>query len=290
MLAEAPDVHYIHEPFNVTDPPDRGVCNARFRYWFTHVSSANEPSYYSDIKNTIDLKYNWSAALKLCRSAEDLRKVMREYGHLRRLRRKGARPLIKDPLALLSAEWLATKFDMNVVIVIRHPAAFVSSIKQLGWSHPFSHFVEQPSLMNTLLAPFAAEIRDYANKNYGIVDQGIMLWKVLHYVITKYQERNKGWIFVRHEDISRDPIPAFTDLYERLNLTLSARAKATIFEYSGNANPGDSDAPVDSEMTLKRDSRANIYNWKQRLTPAEIEMIRERVEDISRVFYANSDW
>jgi hypothetical protein len=33
-----------------------------------------------------------------------------------------------------------------------------------------------------------------------------------------------------------------------------------------------------------------MWNWKNRLTPTEIKTIRERVEDISKVFYSNEDW
>ena len=290
MLAEAPHVFYIHEPFSVTDPPGAGICNAKFQYWFTYVTAVNEMAFYRDIKNTIDLKYNWTAALKKCRSIKDLRKVRSEHQLFSKHRREGSRLLIKDPLALFSAEWLANKFDMKIVVVVRHPAAFVSSIKKLDWPHPFAHFVDQPFLMNTVLAPFAAEIRDYSTRNYGIVDQAILLWKVLHFAIAKYQEQHKEWIFIRHEDISRDPIVGFADLYERLNLNFSDRAKTTILEYSNETNPEDTDAPVGSETTLKRDSRINIWNWKSRLTLAEIELIKEKVEDVSRIFYATADW
>jgi hypothetical protein len=75
-----------------------------------------------------------------------------------------------------------------------------------------------------------------------------------------------------------------------LNLVFSQRTIEKINEYSGAANPGDSSAPVGCETTLKRDSRSNIWNWKTRLTPVEVDTIRERVEDISQAFYANEDW
>jgi hypothetical protein len=290
MLAEAPGVFYIHEPFSVTDPPSPGICNARFQYWFTYITSANELTFYRDMKNTLDLKYNWPAALKSCHSVEDFRKVRREWGLFRRHRLEGSRLLIKDPIALLSAEWLAGEFDMDVVILIRHPAAFVSSIKKLNWNHPFYHFIEQPALMKAFLDPFAAEIREYASRDYGVFDQAILLWKLMHYVILQYKERHKSWIYLRHEDVSRDPMTAFADLYERLNLGFCDHARMKILEYSDVRNPADTEAPVGSEMTLKRNSGLNVWNWKNRLTPTEIKTIRERVEPVSNAFYSDADW
>ena len=73
-------------------------------------------------------------------------------------------------MAFFSAEWLADRFDMNVVIVIRHPAAFVSSVKKLNWHHPMSHFLEQPALMREHLYPFEEQIRELASREHDLID------------------------------------------------------------------------------------------------------------------------
>ena len=41
---------------------------------------------------------------------------------------RGYNPLIKDPIAIFSADWLADKYDMNVVVLSRHPLGFISSL------------------------------------------------------------------------------------------------------------------------------------------------------------------
>jgi hypothetical protein len=48
MLAEAPAVFYIHEPFSVSHPPGAGICKARFTYWFTYITRKNEAAYYKE--------------------------------------------------------------------------------------------------------------------------------------------------------------------------------------------------------------------------------------------------
>src|SRR5262245_38121174 len=79
MLAEAPDLFYIHEPFSVTDGPGRGVCNVKFKYWFTYVSRENEADFYQPIKNMMALRYDLAGALVSVRSVPDLHRVSIEY-------------------------------------------------------------------------------------------------------------------------------------------------------------------------------------------------------------------
>jgi hypothetical protein len=290
MLAEAPSLLYIHEPFSVSDAPSRGICNTEFKYWFTHITRENESKFYEPIRNMVHLKYDVVGGLKTYRSKEGLRELRREYVSFWRHRQKNAKALIKDPIAFFSAEWLAERFDMNVVMVIRHPAAFVSSIKKLGWRHPFLHFQEQTSLMREFLYPFAAEIREHASKKHDPFDQAILLWKLIHYTMIRYQESHRKWIFVRHEDISRHPIEAFRKLYIQLGLEFTDETRNVIGSYSASTNPSETNALVGSEEILKRNSISSIWNWKERLTTSEIKRIRGGVEDISRAFYSDEDW
>ena len=46
----------------------------------------------------------------------------------------------------------------------------------------------------------------------------------------------------------------------------------------------------ESAPGLKLDSRANIWNWRQRLTAAEIARVRARTETLAGHFYDAADW
>ena len=46
------------------------------------------------------------------------------------------------------------------------------------------------------------------------------------------------------------------------------------------------DKPVD----IRRDSRANIANWKHRLEPGEVERIRSITGSVSDRYYGDADW
>jgi hypothetical protein len=113
MLAEAPYVYYIHEPFSVTDFPHRGICNVEFEHWFTYITKENEDKYYRGIKNTLNLNYDWMGGLKTIHSFSDLKTAIAEYQNS--LAHKNSRILVKDPIAFFSAPWLAERFNMKIV-------------------------------------------------------------------------------------------------------------------------------------------------------------------------------
>ncbi len=284
MISQSSSVGYIHEPFSPNH--EQGICGAKFDYWFPYISDKNGSIYYEDIKNTISFSYNLVGAVMAIRSPKDLLRLLRNYSKFLVYRISNVRPLLKDPIAVFSVEWLASTFDMDVIVLIRHPAAFASSLKRLNWTHPFSHFLEQPLLMRDYLYPFESEIREYAYRKHDIIDQAILLWKVIHHVIVKYQKNHDDWIFLHHEDLSQAPLFGFQTLFNKLNLEFSEHVRKVIEKHSDSSNPVETQDP----MCIKRDSKSNIWNWKSILTVSDIERIRAGVEEISSVFYSDEDW
>jgi hypothetical protein len=193
-------------------------------------------------------------------------------------------PLVKDPIALFSAEWLADTFGMDVLVLIRHPAAFVNSLVRKGWDHPFSHFTEQPELM-AQLAPHREELEHFAAHEQPLFDQAVLLWVVIHDRIREYEER-RPWTFLRHEDVSREPVRRFRELYDALGLTWTAEVQATIEAHSGAGNPADTDDPA----SHRRESAAVITSWKRHLSAEQVRSIRARTEGLARRWYDDHDW
>ena len=277
----------IPEPLN-WETQSLGMLGKRLRFWFPYITEANGARYVKPIRRMLTFQYSLFGGLKGVRSREDLTRVSWEYRTFRQSRALAARPLVKDPFALLAVEWLAATFGMDIVILIRHPAAFASSIKRLNWPFPFDHFLRQPQLMRDHLAPFEQQIKEYAETDQDIIDQAILLWRILYYVVSEYQRRGDKFIFVRHEDLSRDPVGGFQDLFARLELDFSPEVRSLVQEHSAPSNP--EDVPVEDAFSLKRDSKAGIWTWKDRLTGSEIERIRAGTWDVAQAFYSNDDW
>jgi hypothetical protein len=284
MLSTASGVTYIHEPFSTRHR--RGICDVPFHHWFPYISRENEDQYVAPITDMLEFRYKPRAEARALRRPRDVGRFVRDWARFSLARRRNRRPLLKDPIAVFSVEWLWERFDVEPVILVRHPAAFASSLKQLNWTHPFRDFLLQPLLMRDVLAPFDEDIRAFAARERPILDQAILLWKLIHHAISAYRRRHPGWVFLRHEDIARDPVPEFERLFGRLDLDFGAGTERRVREHSDPSNP----AEVADGGVLKRDSRSSIWTWKTRLTHEEIERIRNGVWPISEEFYADADW
>lgn len=287
MLAHSHEVQYIHEPFNLKCR--RGICRANFERWYSYVDR-NVDDYHnihSSLSDTLSFRYAFASEFRDLSSARDLMRAIRDALEMGRGRFFHLRPLMKDPLALFSSEWLSSSFDMDVVILIRHPAAFASSLKVKGWSFPFSHLLNQKKLMDRYLNGFREELRDYSNHEKDIVSQSILLWKITHHVISKYQEVYPHWLYLRHEDLSRNPSNGFSQLYEHLGLEFSPDIQARVEASSGRKNPTETSQNIHN---VNRDSVANIWNWKNRLSQQEIQRIYEGVGELGKSFYGDEDW
>ncbi|MEQ9486509.1 sulfotransferase [Coleofasciculus sp. F4-SAH-05] len=290
MISASPSVRYVPEQFNLNR--SQCLCGHQFNQWFQYISSENEENEtqcYNHLKHALGLSYNFIPEFRLVKNYSDAFKLLTKASKFILKRLLNIRPLLKDPVAFFSAEWLANEFDMDVIVLIRHPAAFASSLKRLNWTFNFSHFVEQPLLMRDLLEPFANEIKEYSLKDYDIIDQAILVWNIFHYVILQYKKRHDRWIFLRHEDISQNPLEWYKYLYNRLELNFTSEISQTIKEYSySNLNlPEFKNQEI---HCLKRNSPSNIYRWKNNLNSNEITRIRKGVEKISTYFYSDTDW
>ena len=286
MLAATPSprLAYLWEPFSLRVRP--GISDAPLRYWFTYVCRENEEAFRGPVADTMAFRYRPGAELRSLRSPKDAGRFARDWWVTAGHRRHHAVPLFKDPIALFSAAWLSDTFGMDVILLIRHPAAFVRSIVRNGWDHPFDHFLRQPLMMRDLLGEYEDEIRRFAEVEQPLLDQAILLWNLIHMQIRRFRDERPLWTFVRHEDLSREPVAGFRALYERFGYTWTPEVRRTIEEHSGVGNPEE----TTDAASHRRDSAKAITAWKSRLTPAEIDRIRTGTAHVAEAFYTDDDW
>ncbi len=283
MLALAPGVAYIHEPFSPKAP--KGLSPAGFERYFTVVTRENEGRYRAGLKRSLALRYDVSAQLRSAQSWRDVVRIPRDYWRLHRTRRSGRRPLMKDPIALLSAEWLAESFGMDVIVLIRHPAAFAASLKRLGWKHSFATFIQDGDVPE-VVRPYEGEIREQAERPGEIMAQAALLWRLLYNAVDGYRERHPDWAFVRHEDASAEPVATFERLYAQLGLDFTPAAREAIARASAPENP----AALATPYAVELDSAASLGRWRDDLTAEEVATLRERTRDVWPRFYSDEDW
>jgi len=285
MIAASPDpAAYLWEPFSRLHRP--GILDAGFPYWFPYVSEENGAPFVDPVRDMLGFRYKTGAEIRSVRTPKDAARLLRDRARFARWRREGARPILKDPIAIYSAGWLADTFSMDVIVLIRHPAAFVNSVVSRRLAHPFDHFLHQPLLMRDVLSPFASEIARFADEEQPILDQGILLWNLLHTPIARYRRERPSWSFLRLEDVAAQPDASFRAIYERLGATYDAGVRRTVAEHSRTGNPAEAADP----SSHIRDSAASIVTWKRRLASADVDRIRAGVEPLSKEFYDDADW
>jgi hypothetical protein len=287
MLCAGGGAFYIHEPFNNVRMNEPKWVPASFPYWFAYLTG-EAPAYKPLLDDVVAMRYPLIATLRMVRTPAHLARTFRDWAFSLRARALGLRPLLKDPIALFSAEWLARTYGLDVVVLFRHPAGFAASLKRLDWWFKFPNWLEQKDLMRDLLPDFEEPIRRYMAGPKDIVEQGILMWNAMYSVVGRYRRNHPEWIFVRQEDLAADPIPAFRDLYARCNLPWNNRAEREVAAYSLNKRTGSSTSAKPGQ--IRRNSRSTITSWKRDLTEREIRRIYEGTLAIAGTDYSESDW
>ncbi len=297
MLDASGEVVYINEPLNVCHPPGQspGVLRAPVDHRFQYISEANEHIYLEPFRQTLGFQYHFRAELRRNRSLPDLLRMVQHSSSFMRGRIRGRRPLLDDPFAVFSADWFARRLGCQVVVVVRHPAAIISSRKRLGWRADFASLLRQPAMLADRLEPFRDEMEALRGTDDEVAE-GALLWRIIHSVIAEQKKRHPQLYVVRHEDLSLDPVGGFAGLSAAFGLRFSGK---TIMSIERATSGRDRERRVawslsrsgPSRTAFRRlDSRANASRWKSSLSPAEISRIRSLTSDVASLYYADDEW
>jgi hypothetical protein len=283
MLAADPSTAYVSEPLNVWHRP--GVYRGQVKYWYQYICEENESEYLPAFNELLEFEYHFWKEIRSLRSLKDFLRMGRDFRVFYYGLEEGRRALVKDPFAVFSAPWFARKLRFKVVMSVRHPLAFASSLKRLNWSFDFQNLLDQPLLMGDHLEAYRSQMQ--STKTDDVIGQAALLWKMIYHFVHATRELNPDFIIVRHEDLSRDPINGFRNLYSALGLDYTHHVEKIILDSTSSENP--------TELSRKRahdvklDSHTNVENWKKRLSQHEIEHIRQTTADVSQLFYADID-
>lgn len=284
MLAANSQTAYISEPLNVLHR--RGVYSADVNLWYQYITSENDAEYLAAFRDLLNFRYHLVSELGSLRSQKDFMRMGRDLLVFVNGKLRGQRPLLKDPFAVFSTPWFAQQLNCKVVITIRHPGGFASSLKRLNWPFDFDDLLNQPMLMRDHLEADREEMR--AIQKDDIVGQSALLWRMIYRSVHATRSLFPDFKIVRHEDLSLDPVAGYESLYQTLGLNFDEKVRDTILNSSSSENP--TELSKKKVHSVKLDSRANMDNWKKRLTTEEITRIRKLTEDVSHLFYSDNEW
>ena len=284
MLASNQQTAYISEPLNVLHR--RGVYAANVEHWYTYITEENEEKYLPAFRQLFNFRYHLYSELGSLQSQKDILRMGRDFSIFMNGKLRSQRILLKDPFAIFSAPWFAQKLNCRVVITVRHPAGFASSLKRLNWHFDFRDLLNQPMLMRDHLEADRADMESIQADD--VVGQSALLWRIIYRSIHTARSLFPDFKIVRHEDLSLDPVTGYKSLYESLGLPFDEKVREAILNSSSSENP--TELSRKKIYSVKLDSRANMDNWKKRLTSEEISRIRKMTENVSHLFYSDEEW
>lgn len=284
MLAADALTAYVSEPLNVLHR--LGVFRAKVSHWYQYICEENEGEYLPAFRELLDFDYHLWDEIRSIRSLKDFLRMGRDFKIFSDALMYGQRALIKDPFAVFSVPWFANRLHCKVVVVVRHPAAFASSLKRLNWPFDFNDLLDQPLLVRDHLEPYRDEMRSIRSDD--IFGQAALLWKLIYRSVHSIRKRNPDFIVVRHEDLAREPVKGYRDLYTSLGLDYTARVEKIILNSSSSDNP--IELSRKKTHSVKLDSLASMDNWKKHLTDAEIDRVREMTEEVFPLYYSDNEW
>jgi hypothetical protein len=289
VLAQAPNTIYLHEPFSpVKSEP--GVCAYRFPFWYTYIDDlTGSRALRAALARMFEPRYELLDRFSSLALPIHPRIIWKRWRSFAEARATQATIIMKDPFALLAVPWLASVFGVRPVIVIRHPAAFASSLKVKGWHCPFRDLAVQRELMSTYSVEERAEITRVACGERDIIEGAALLWRILYGTVARYRQQYPSWLFVKHEDLSARPFELFSELFQQLRLDYSPLVELFLSQTltrRDRAYVAHSTAIDD----VCRDTASNVTVWRERLTPAEVQLICERTRGVWEQFYSEDSW
>jgi hypothetical protein len=275
MLAAGGGLVYVNEPLNPQHPPglSPGVLNAEVSHRFQYICRDNEAVWLRAFADTVALRYRFLAELRRNRSPYDLGR-MAKYGTAFTVGRLlGRRALLDDPFALFSAAWFSERLGCRTVILVRDPVALVGSWRRLGWRVDPRELLDQPLLVRDHPA-----VRRLAEAGPDPVAATAALWSVAREVAESLAAAHPGIRLVSYEDLARDPLGGYRDLYAWCGLPWSRRAAERVRRAC--TGPASADRPfhrIGLSRTAFRpmDSAAHLAAARGRLTPEEIARVIE---------------
>ena len=195
--------------------------------------------------------------------------------------------MLDDPFAIFSTGWLVEKMGVEAVVLVRDPVSFVGSWRALNWKIHFHELLEQPALVRDHLAPYADRMRALVGSPDWLA-RTCLLWEATYDVVDRAFRHIPGVHVIGYESLVQDPMDGFADLYRRFGLTWSDDAAGRVREATTEKAGSEQGSHRWSlrgglSRTAYRPmgSATALSTYRTRLTPDEVERVRELTADVA---------
>ena len=200
VIASSDDTAYLHEPFHPRSKSEFESYPFRQMFQFIDQNSDEDKQALAYIEN-------------ISESVSDNKDS--SYKNI----------VLKDPMAFFAAEWFHARYQCDIITCLRHPLAFVASIKNKNWTFDFRNLNKQPGLINSYLKSFQQNIVYSIKNEIDIIEQGILLWNIFAYTSYMYKLKYRNMVLVTNEELSINPFWEFKSIFNYLNLPFTAKSE-----------------------------------------------------------------
>jgi len=276
IFSKSKKLYLLYEPFN----KDLGIKN--INHWYPYQSK--------DYKKIVDSFLNMNFSLKE-RGISFIRKTFKSRKNIRYYLYKYffkyfKKPIIKDPFLLFFSDYLNEKFNYNVIIMVRHPAAFCYSLKRLEWNFDFSNFIKQEKLIEEHLRD---EVKLY-EKNLSYYEKMALLWRSLYKVMLEKVDGKKGSdgiIIQKHEQFAKNMYESVKTISETFGIEFNSSMKKYIKKINNNKRLK---VKKNKLHDFDRNPKKITDYWKKYISKKDLNIIRKYSEPISGKFYDEKSW
>jgi hypothetical protein len=173
---------------------------------------------------------------------------------------QGLRIVAKSIHAQLDAEWLANEFDIDVLLLLRHPANVLASWMEVNLKDARNSTLEiHPEVRTRYLEPWGVPLP-------GPDPIERMSWRIglLIAAVEDARSRHPEWHFRIHEQLCTDPTGEFRRLYGELDLPWGEAAQEFLDDHN---TPG-------SGFVVKRVASELSDSWQRRLDTDQVATLR----------------
>ncbi|UCC83691.1 MAG: sulfotransferase [Gemmatimonadota bacterium] len=287
ILSAPLEVDYIHEPFN----PECGIPGIEQRYLYLRAKG-NVDSDFDALFERI-LRYDFSLRTGYYKNDTPFRRAIKRiigsrgpfYLRLAKINPFHTTALIKDPIGCLLTEYLATRFGVRPLILVRHPVTFVASTLRLGWSIDISAISDQPELVEDY---FESEEDLLWAPGDDPLEAAARLWRALNKVLLAQADQHPEWPVLTHEEVSARPVEVFRDLYKHFDLKWSPRIEGLIRRRTGPKNKAE--VAAGRVQDFRRDS-AQLFAIRSRMLSSEQRRrVFELTSDVAKKLYSEESF
>jgi hypothetical protein len=169
--------------------------------------------------------------------------------------------VVKSVFSALSVEWIAYKWPINVLVVMRGSYNVLSSWDRLWRASPDEAMVDLDIDTVTRLAETAG-IPVPANSSSWMA-RSACLYGLLMSELMSAAQRHPEWHVVWHESLATEPREQLTEVAERVGLPWTSDSERALEQMN---RPG-------VGYDVRRIARETPDAWRGRLTPSQIEAI-----------------